>query len=119
MNISADYAGSTDNITQQLNVRLLDWVLIYGLMERRETSGFTKITDTIKGRDGVYGEKEVILLSVFRGKKCIDPLKPHHGRDAQKKKFKSSSSPIFFSSLHPVFLPQGVGSALTLKTSSG
>ena len=57
MNISADYAGSTDNITQQLNVRLLDWVLIYGLMERRETSGFTKIKDTIKGRDGVYGEK--------------------------------------------------------------
>lgn len=38
-------------------MRLLDWVLIYGLTERRETSGFTKIKDTIKGEDGVYGEK--------------------------------------------------------------
>ena len=33
ISICADYAGYTD-ITQQLNVRLLDWVLIYGLMER-------------------------------------------------------------------------------------
>ena len=85
-------------------MRLLDWVLIYGLTERRETSGFTKIKDTIKGEDGVYGEKKVTLLSVFRGKKCIDPLKPHHGRDAQKKKFKTSSSASPLSTLFS-FLP--------------
>lgn len=127
-NISPDYAGCTSNIqTQQLNMILLDWVMIYGSMER-EISGFTKIKDTIKGRKGgVYGGIKVILMCVFREKKiCIDPSKPHRGGDDQKKKkkcrwqnFKSLSFPLsFFFFSFPCFPPssqyQGGRSTLEL-----